>query len=100
MIAWESSALQDNFVLAIDVRTVEGGHQEMEVGRQGLHHGNLGLGCAHDGGDQFGRPGIGVQPGRKRGAIQGLEMSLHTLGCPSVQVLADASPGSFGLEAE
>lgn len=61
MIAWESPALEDNFVFPIDVRTIKRGHQEMEVRRQGLHDGNLGLGSgAHDRGDELGSPGIRI----------------------------------------
>ena len=59
-------------------------HEEVEVGRQRLHHGDLGLGSTHNGGYEFGSPGIGIQPGRKRGSIQRLEVTLDTLRGPGV----------------
>jgi len=48
MIAWESLTLKDDLVPALDIRTVEGRHQEMEVRCQGLHDGDFGLVGAHN----------------------------------------------------
>ena len=62
----------------------------MEVRRQRLHDSDFGDGSAHNRGDQFGSAGIGIQPGRERGALERLEVALYALRGPCRQVLADA----------
>jgi hypothetical protein len=65
MVTGKRFAFKDDFVSAVDVWVVKGRHQEMEVGRQRLHDGNLGLESAHDGGNELGCPRIGIKPGRE-----------------------------------
>lgn len=97
MVAGKRLALEHDLVLAIDVGLVKSRHQQVEVGRQGLHDGHLTLRGAHDGGDELGRPVVGIEPGRERRSIERLEVTLHALGSPGGEVLVDAGLGALGL---
>lgn len=100
MIAGEGLAFQDDLVAAVLVGFVERRHEKMQIRRQGLHDGDLGLMCSHDGGHEPGRPGIDIQPRRKRGVAEGFEVALDALGAPSVEKLADPGGRTLGLQAE
>jgi len=82
MVAWEGFALKDDLVPAFGVGMVEGRHQEVQVCCQSLHDSDLGRGGAHNGCDKIGGTGIGVQPSRKRGVVQRLEVTLYPLSSP------------------
>ncbi len=99
MVTGKGLALQDNLVPAVDVRAVESRHEEVEVGCQRLHDGNLGLGGAHDRSDELGRPRIDIKPGRERRLLKGLEVPLYALCSPCREILVDAGSGPLGLEA-
>lgn len=100
MVAGEGFALKEDLVPAVDVGVVKGRHEEVEVGRQGLHDGHLGRGGAYDGGDQLSGAGVDVQPCREGGALERLEVALYALGGPCGQILADAGGCPLGLETE
>lgn len=100
MVAGKGLALEHDLVLPVDVGPVEGRHQEVEVGRQGLHHGYFPFGGAHDRGDELGGALVGIEPGRERRPVERLEVALHALRRPRREVLVDAGLGPLGLEAQ
>jgi hypothetical protein len=100
MVAGEGLALEHDLVFPVDVGLVKGRHEQVEVGRQRLHHGDFRLGGAHDRGDELGGLLVGVEPGRERGLIEGLEVPLDALGRPCREILADTGLGPLGLEAQ
>lgn len=100
VVTGEGFALEEDLVPAVDIGVVKGRHEEVEVGRQGLHDGHLGRGGAYDGGDQLGGARVHVQPSREGGSLKRLEVALYTLGGPCAQILADASGCPLGLETE
>jgi hypothetical protein len=100
MVARKGLALEHDFVLPIDVWAVKGRHQEVEVGGQRLHHGHLGLGGAHDRGDELGGPLIDIEPGRERRPVKRLEVALNSLRRPGREVLGDAGLGPLRLETQ
>lgn len=100
VIARERLALDYDLMPALDVRLVEGGHDQVQVRRQRLHDGYLGRAGPDDGRHHLGRPGVHVQPGRQGGAIQRLEVALNALGRPRVEILPDAGCRAPGLKAE
>lgn len=100
VVTRKSLALQQYLVLSVGVRVVKGRHEEVQVRRQGLHHGHLGLIGADNGRDLLGNMGIGVQPRRQRRVVQGLEVALDALGAPCVEILLHPSPRPLRLQAQ
>lgn len=90
VITRESLTFQDDLVLALGIRVIEGRHQKVQVCRQRLHHRDLRFIRPHDRGHKFGRTSIGIEPCRQRRVVQRLEVSLDALSTPSVQILLNA----------
>lgn len=100
MVAGKRFTLEYDLVLPVDVRPVEGRHEQVKVGCQRLHHRDLGLRGAHDRGDELRGLLVGIEPSRERRRLEGLEVALDSLGSPGREVLVDACLGPLGLEAQ
>ncbi len=100
MVAGKRLALEYDLVLSIDVWSIEGRHEQVEVGCQRLHHCHLGLGGANDRGNELRCSLVCIEPSRERRRLERLEVALDSLGSPSREVLVDACLGPLGLEAQ
>ena len=100
MVAGKGLALEDDLVPAVDVGLVKCRHEQVQVRRQRLHDGDLVLTRPNYGRHEASSARIGVEPRRQRRALKRLEVALHALGGPGVEVLVEALGRPFGLEAE
>lgn len=100
MVTGKGLSLENNLVFPVDIRTVEGRHQEVQVGRQCLHDSHLGRRAAHDRGDELRDAFVGVEPCREGRVIERLEVTLDTLCRPGREILVDTNPGPFRLETQ
>lgn len=100
MVTRESLVLQNDLVATIDLGTVKGRHQKVDVGGKGLHNSHLGHVGTNDGRNKLCSFGIGIQPRRKRGFFERLEMALHALSGPCGEILIETSDGSLGLDTQ
>jgi hypothetical protein len=100
VITWESFAFKNDLVLALDVRAVESGHQEVQVRSQGLHDGDFRLVGSNDGCYQLGGSCICIQPCWEGRLLERLEVPLNTLGSPGAEVLLKPGDCPLGLQAE
>lgn len=98
MVTGKGLALDDDLV-AFRGGFVEAGHEQVQIGRQGLHDDDLAGQRAHDLGGLFLESIVEVQPGRVS-AFKRLEMAKDAFGGPGVEVSDHVVACAPGLQAE